>query len=126
MTNEDQKPAPTFEEFCTSGHGYRHLTEGSTKGKVFWGIVLIIGTIFFIGHVYALTREYLQYEYHEVITMKSDVELTFPDVTICDSIVVSDFSLMKYEITFFYDIFQRMLLALSKSNIFTASFQRKR
>ena len=127
MKDEDQKPAATFEEFCTyySGHGYRHLTEGSVKGKVFWGIVLIIGTIFFIGHVYVLTREYLQYEYHEVITMKSDVELTFPDVTICDSIVVSDFSLMKYEVTFFYDIFQRMLLALSKNNIFTASFSKE-
>ena len=107
MKDEDQKPAPTFKEFCTyySGHGYRHLTEGSTEGKVFWGIVLIIGTIFFIGHVYVLTREYLQYEYHEVITMKSDVELTFPDVTICDSIVVSDFALMKYESNIFLRYF---------------------
>ena len=126
--NGEGGSAHTFEEFCTyySGHGYRHLNEGSAKGKMFWGFVLIIGTIFFIGHVYVLTREYLQYKYHEVITMKSDVELTFPDVTICDSVIASDFTLIKNnEIVFFYGKFQLLLLALSESNSFTASFTKE-
>ena len=127
--NDEGGPAPTFEEFCKyySGHGYRHLNESSATGKMFWCTVLIIGTIFFFGHVYALTSEYLQYEYHEVITMKSDVELTFPDVTICDTVIALDFDLiLKHnELMFFYGKLQLALIALSEKNSFTAYFTKE-
>ena len=58
--------------------------------------------------------------------MKSDIELTFPDVTICDSVIVSDNALIKHnKVAFFYEVIQRMLIALSENNIFTASFSKE-
>lgn len=94
---EQQSSPSTLKEFfaTTSAHGYLHLTKGSTIARLCWAFLVLAALLATTGHVYVLTMEYLKYEYHDVITNKPDVERTFPDVTICDSVGISDYAVHK-------------------------------
>ena len=93
-----------LKEFCTStpAHGYDHLTKGSKVNKICWSIVLVTALFATVGHLYVLTSSYLKYDYYEVITVKPDIERTFLDVAICDTVRISDYALSKYEGSFLF------------------------
>ena len=62
-----------------------------------WAVILGLALICSIGHLYLLTSAYLRYEYHTIIEVKPDVKLTFPEVTVCDTVGLSHYALNNYE-----------------------------
>ena len=89
------------------------------KSTVCWTVVLVTALFAAVGHLYILTSSYLQFDYYEVITVKSDVARTFPDVRICDTVRLSDYALNKYEGTIsflgYYSVIREALKALNRS-----------
>ena len=96
--NEEKEQLSKLKEFCssTSAHGYGHLTKGSKGSKVCWAVVVFTSLIASFGHLYVLTKSYLQFDYYQVVSVKPEVERTFPDVTICDTARISDYSSTNY------------------------------
>ena len=95
-----RKPSPsTWMEFfaSTSSHGFSHVTKGATLGRICWTFLLTFSHVAAVGHLWFLSRHYLNYDYYEVITVKPDVNRTFPDITICDNVRISDHALQKFE-----------------------------
>ena len=86
-------------EFCssTSAHGYAYLAKGATYKRVFWGFLLIIAFGVAIGHLYAMTSKYLEYDYYDVISVRPDITRRFPEVTTCDTAGISDFAASRHE-----------------------------
>ena len=103
MSQQKEKGSPSspsaFKEFCstTSAHGYGHLTKGTIFLRTCWGFLLAVAFCLTIGHLYALTSKYLKYDYYDVISMKPDIVRRFPDVTICDTVGISDHTVSRYK-----------------------------
>ena len=108
-------------EFClhTTAHGYGHLTKGSIVSRICWAAILVLATIIAIFHIWALSAKYMAYEYHETISTRPNILPTFPDVTVCDTVRLSNYAWSKFEGT--GDIFKQlyitdMALDLQKKN----------
>ena len=86
-----------FKEFCASvsAHGCCHMVKGTAFSRVIWTIVVVAGFCCAVLHLFSITTLYLKYEHYEVVTVKPDVERIFPDVTVCDSVGVSEYAVLK-------------------------------
>ncbi len=79
-----------------SMHGFSHLnSQVSNKAHYFW-MCIISGACIGTGlHLYSLINLYLQYDYYETVRMEHG-RLEFPDLTLCNSEVISLYNAQKH------------------------------
>ena len=126
--SDDKEHTSKLKEFCasTSAHGYGHLTKGSKPSKICWAAVLVTALFATVSHLYVLSGAYLRYDYYEVISIQSDVERVFPDVTICDTARISDYALSKFESSrLFMFHYQSLLREINNKSKYYAMYSKE-
>ncbi len=89
-------------------HGLNHVVSAKPAAfRIFWALLLIGVGVGFSFHLSSLITNYLHFDHYNRVTFDTDGELVFPQVTICDTEPISDFTVKRGDKRMLLQVFRQ-------------------